>query len=41
MLLSVADAFSVKLPAWVGVPETVTLLAVLPVIDTPAGRLVT
>ena len=40
VLLSVADAFSVKLPAWVGVPETVTLLAVVPVIDSPAGRLV-
>ena len=36
-----AEALRVKLPAWVGVPETVTLLAVVPVIDSPAGRFVT
>ena len=41
VLLSVADTFKVKLPDWVGVPETVTLLAVLLVIDKPAGRFVT
>ncbi|OHE79505.1 MAG: hypothetical protein A2X76_08600 [Lysobacterales bacterium GWF1_69_6] len=41
VLLSVADTFSAKLPAALGVPETVTELAVVPVIDTPAGRLVT
>jgi hypothetical protein len=41
VLLSVAEALSAKLPAWVGVPEIVTLLAVVPVIDSPAGRLVT
>ena len=29
------------LPAWVGVPEMVTLLTVVPVIDRPAGRLAT
>ena len=41
VLLSVADTLRLKLPACVGVPATVTLLAVVPVIDTPAGRLVT
>ena len=40
-LLSVADTFRLKLPACVGVPEIVTELAVVAVIESPAGRLVT
>ncbi len=39
--LSVADTLRLKLPACVGVPEIVTVFAVVPVIDTPAGRLAT
>ena len=41
VLLSVADTLRLKVPACVGVPETVTVFAVVPVIDRPAGRLVT
>ena len=41
VLLSVAETLRLNVPAWVGVPEIVTVLAVLPVIDRPAGRLVT
>src|SRR5690349_16528022 len=37
-LLSVAETLREKLPACVGVPERVTVFAVVPVIDTPAGR---
>ena len=41
VLLSVADTLRLNEPACVGVPEIVTVLAVVPVIDRPAGRLVT
>ncbi len=41
VLLSVAETFRLKLPTWVGMPDTVTVLAVVPVTDRPAGRLLT
>ena len=40
VLLSVADAFTLKLPAAVGVPEMVRMLAVVLVTNKPAGKLV-
>ena len=41
VLLSVAETLRVKLPACVGVPLMVTVLAVVPVMLRPAGRFVT
>ncbi len=41
VLLSVADTLRLNEPTCVGVPEIVTVLAVVPVTVRPAGRLVT
>ncbi len=38
VLLSVPETLIVKLPDWVGVPDTVTLSAVPALTPTPAGR---
>lgn len=38
VLLSLPVTLRAKLPASVGVPETVTLLAVVPVAERPAGK---
>ena len=41
VLLSVAETLRLNVPAWVGVPLIVAVVAVVPVTDRPAGRLVT